>query len=53
MQAKKYLSGILTLLLICGFSALSFAQANGSLKGTVTLESQVSLSTTSRLLSFN
>ncbi|HXF38347.1 MAG TPA: TonB-dependent receptor [Blastocatellia bacterium] len=38
MQAKNYLSGILTLLLICGVSAVSFAQANGSLKGTVTLE---------------
>ncbi|HSB12252.1 MAG TPA: TonB-dependent receptor [Blastocatellia bacterium] len=38
MQAKKYLFGILALILICGFSAPGFTQANGSLRGTVTLE---------------
>lgn len=38
MQGKRYFSAILTLLLICSFSAPSFAQANGTLGGTVTLE---------------
>lgn len=39
MQIKKYMSGLLTgLLLLSSFSANGFAQTGGTLRGTVTLE---------------